>query len=165
MLLLVATVANGQKRQSPRSSSGNVSFAAPNGTFTALVLASGKEKGSEQAESRVEVRNAQGAVLCVHDFSSPDGEHGYGVQTAQWTPDSQFFVFRMRNSGGHMPMYAPVVFWSKNANHFYQLDDYTADQTFSVTSPARIALDTWPDLKPATVSLKDLGGLKTTQLR
>ena len=147
------------------ASSENRSFAAPNGLFSAVVLAGGKEKGAEGAESRVEVRDAKGVVLCAHDFSSADGEHGYGVDTAQWTPDSQFFVFRMRNSGGHMPEWAPVVFWSKDRNHFYQLDDYTADQTFSVRSPSRIVVDTWPGLKPSTVSLKDLGALKLTQLR
>ena len=137
--------------------SAPLSFASPDGGFNAVVLASGKEKGSEQAESRVEIHDRKGTVLCVHDFSSPDGEHGYGADTVQWTPDSEFFVFRMRNSGGHMPMYAPLVFWSRSRNHFYQLDDYTADQTFSVTSSSKIVVDTWPDLKPATVSLWNLG--------
>jgi hypothetical protein len=62
-------------------------------------------------------------------------------------------------------MYKPVVFWSRRTNRFYQLNDYTADETFSVTSPAKIAVATWPDLKPATVSLADVNGMKTTQLR
>jgi hypothetical protein len=35
-------------------------------------------------------------------------------------------------------MYAPVVFWSRKANRFHQLNDYTADQTFSVDSPADV---------------------------
>ncbi len=150
---------------SPSPPSAPRSFVSPDGAYKAVVLASGKEKGSREAESRVEIRNGKGVVLCSHDFSSADGEHGYGVDTAQWTPDSRFFIFRLRNSGGHMPMYAPAVFWSKSKNHFYQLDDYTADQTFSVASPARITVDTWPDLKVATVSLTDLDKVKTTQLR
>ena len=165
-LLPFMTIAGrGQTAQSVPSSSSNASFVSPQGGLTATVVASGKEKGYEQAESRVEIRNTKGTLLCAHDFSSPDGEHGYSVDTAQWTPDSQFFVFSMRNSGGHMPMYVPVVFWSRGTNHFYQLDNYTAVQTFSVTSPAKITVDTWPNLKPATVSLSDVARLKPTQLR
>jgi hypothetical protein len=143
----------------------HASFISPQGRLTAIVLASGKEKGSEEAESRVEIRDRGGAVLCVHDFSSSDGEHGYGVDAADWTPDSQFFVLRMRNSGGHMPLYAPVVFWSRSRNHFYQLDDYAADQIFSITSPAKVSVETWPNMKSATVSLGDLGTVKATELR
>jgi hypothetical protein len=88
----------------------------------------------------------------MHDFSSADGQHGYGVDGAQWTPDSQFFVCRMSNSGGHSPMYAPVVFWSRKRNRFYQLNAYTADRTFSITTPDTVNVDTWPGLNPATVS-------------
>jgi len=104
-------------------------------------------------------------VLSVHDFSSPDGEHGYGVDIAQWTQDSQFFVFSMSNSGGHSPMYKPVVFWSRRTNRFYQLNDYTANETFSVTSPAKITAERWPSLKPATASLSDVSALKLSELR
>jgi hypothetical protein len=168
LLALLLLLASGVKSQNPHSQlklAPNESFMSPDSRFTATVVANGKEKRFEQAESLVEIRNRTGAVLRVHDFSSPDGEHGYGVDTAQWTQDSQFFVFTMSNSGGHSPMYKPVVFWSRRTNRFYQLNDYTADETFSVTSPAKIAVATWPDLKPATVSLAGVNGMKTTQLR
>jgi hypothetical protein len=116
---------------------------------------SGKEKGNERAESRVEIRRKNGTLLRAHDFSSDDGEHGYRLDGGQWTLDSEFFVFRMRNSGGHSPMYAPVVFWSLTDNHFYQLsDDYTGDDTFSVSPTDEIYVSTWPGMKPATVSLR-----------
>jgi hypothetical protein len=86
------------------------------------------------------------------------------VDAAQWTPDSQFFIFRLRNSGGHMPMYAPVAFWSRSRNHFYQLVDYTADQIFSVTAPDKVSMETWPNMKPATIALHDQRSLGTIQL-
>jgi hypothetical protein len=60
-------------------------------------------------------------------------------------------------------MYAPVVFWSRKANRFYQLTDYTADQTFSVGAPEQINLSTWPDLRPVTLSLSAVS--KITELR
>jgi hypothetical protein len=59
----------------------------------------------------------------------------------------------MNNSGGHSPMNAPVVFWSRKTNRFYELDGYTADMTFSVIAPDKVTMNTWPGLKPATVSL------------
>ena len=62
-------------------------------------------------------------------------------------------------------LYSEIVFWSRRTNRFYQLNDYTADETFSVTSPAKIAVATWPDLKPATVSLSDISALKLSELR
>ena len=71
----------------------------------------------------------------------------------------------MSDSGGHSPMYKPVVFWSRRTNRFYQLNDYTANETYSVTSPAKIAVETWPSLKPATVSLSDVSALKLSELR
>jgi hypothetical protein len=87
-------------------------FVSPDGTLIAIVIPNGKEKGGEKDESRVEIRRRKGGRLRAHDFSSDDGSHGYGVDGAQWTADSQFFVFRMRSSGGHSPMWAPGVYWS-----------------------------------------------------
>lgn len=144
---------------------GSEIFASPDDMLLAVVIPVDKHEGFEELESSVEMRSKAGARLRKHDFSSPDGEHGSGVDGAAWTPDSQFFVFRLRNSGGHSPMYAPVVFWSRRRNRFYQLNDYTADMTFSVAAPDRVRADTWPDLKPATVSLHALQDREVSGLR
>ena len=72
-------------------------FVSPDGSLAVAIVST---KG---AESRVEIQDAKRTALCAHDFSSPDGQHGYGVDAAEWTLDSQFVVFRLRNSGGHMP--------------------------------------------------------------
>jgi hypothetical protein len=140
-------------------------FKSPDAKLRAVVVPVDKQRGFEQYESRISIVRGGSRQLSVHDFSSADGEHGYGVDGAQWTPDSQFFVCRMRNSGGHSPMYAPVVFWSRKTNSFYQLNAYTADRTFSIAPPDRVGVDTWPDLEPATVSLGGVERGQATELR
>jgi hypothetical protein len=118
---------------------------SPDGQLTAVV--------SGKTESRISIQRSNGTQLRMHDFSSAGGQNGFGADGAQWTPDSQFFVIRLRSSGGHMPTYALVVFWSRKANRFYHLINYTADQIFSVAAPDKVNVSTWPDLKPKTVSL------------
>jgi len=138
---------------------------SPDGIVTAIVAPAGKRAGSADSESRISVRRSYGSFLRTHDFSSADGQHGYGVDGAEWTPDSQYFVVRLRSSGGHSPMFAPVVFWSRKANRFYSLKDCTADQTFSVAAPDKVEVSTWPDMKPATVSLHEVKESEVTESR
>ena len=120
---------------------------SPDGQLTAVV--------SGKTESRVSIQRSDGTQLRVHDFTSADGQQRYVADGAQWTPDSRFFVIRMRSSGGHMPTYALVV-WSRKANRFYHLVNYTADEVFSVAAPDKVNVSTWPDLKSATVSLHNV---------
>jgi len=49
-----------------------------------------------------------------------------------------------------------VVFWSRRTNRFYQLKDFTADQTFSISAPDKLSVDTWPAVNPATVWLENI---------
>ena len=142
--------------QSRPDTNATATYLSPDGQVVAAMIPSEKEKGRERAESRVEIRRKDGALLCVHDFSSADGEHGYGVDGAQWTPDSQFFVFPMSNSGGHMPLYVPVAFWSRSLNRFSRLDNFTASLTFSVVANDGVKVSTWPEMKPVTLSLRKL---------
>ena len=118
---------------------------SPDGQLTAVI--------SGKTESRISIQRSNGTELRMHDFSSTDGQQGYVADGAQWTPDSQFFVIRMRNSDGHMPRYALVVYWSRKTHRFYHLVNFTADQIFSVAAPDKVNVSTWPDLKPKTVSL------------
>ena len=140
-------------------------FKSPDAKLTAVVTPADKKRGFEKYESRISILRSGGVQVSMHDFSSEYGEHGYGVDQAQWTPDSQYFVCQMRNSGGHSPMYAPVVFWSRKTNHFYQLNDYTADRTFSIAAPNTVNVDSWPGLAPATVSLGGVKERQVTELR
>ena len=116
-------------------------------------------------ESIISIRDDHGNTLQKHGFASQDGEHGYEVDGVKWTPDSQYCVFRLRSSGGHSPMFAPIVFWSRKTSRFYSLNDYTADQAFSVRAPAKVNASTWPGMRPATVSLSEVTPAEMTELR
>ena len=59
-------------------------------------------------ESRVVIRSSAGDTLTSQDYSSPRGTNGYYVFSAQWSPDSQFFVFSLVSSGGHSPWSFPI---------------------------------------------------------
>jgi hypothetical protein len=140
-------------------------FKSPDAKLTAVVTPADKKRGFEKYESRISILRSGGVQVSLHDFSSEDGEHGYGVDGAQWTPDSRYFVCRMRNSGGHSPMYAPVVFWSRKTDHFYQLNAYTAYRIFSIAAPDKVNADSWPGLQPATISLVGVKKDQVTELR
>jgi len=142
-------------------------FKSPDGRLMAVVTPADKKRGFEKYERCISILRSGGLQLSMHDFSSEDGEHGYGVGQAQWTPDSQYFVCQLRNSGGHSPVYVPVVFWSRKTNHFYRLNDYTAWRTFTIAAPNKVNVDSWPpdpagNLTPATASL---GGVKEGQVK
>jgi len=140
-----------------------VEYPSPDRRFKAVIAPSSKVTGT--SESRVSVLSSDGTQLRTHDFSSSDGEHGYGVDGALWTTDSQNFVFRMRSSGGHSPMFAPIVFWSRKANRFYSLTNYTADNSFVMTGRDQLRVLTWPGMHAATVSLSSLKPSEMTELR
>lgn len=142
ILLLLPTVATPYAAPAPRLKK----FTSPDGKLTAVVIPVDKEKGFEENESRILNQDGKNKLLRAQDFSSDDGEHGYGVAEAKWTPDSQYLVCRLRSSGGHSPMYEAVMFWDRRKDRFYQLVDFTASQEFAVESPDKIRLSTWPGL-------------------
>src|SRR5450755_408139 len=86
---------------------------APGGA-RAIVLAAGKAGTPSQNESRIEIFTAKGDKVCSLDFSSDDGEHGYAVAKAAWTPDGNYFVYSLESSGGHAPWHTPTLFISAN---------------------------------------------------
>lgn len=135
-------------------------FVSPDGNVTAIVIPVGKESGREEYESRVELRSKTGKMLAERDYSSEDGEHGYGVTRAQWTPNSQFFVYSLQNSGGHAPWHAPVRFYSRTENRILSLDDAlddaVMDPQFEVGPPDRVTVTLWFSKKSLTVSLAAL---------
>jgi hypothetical protein len=107
-------------------------------------------------ESRISVVTATGSPLVAHAFGSDDQQHGYEVDAAYWTPDSQYFVFRLRSSGGHSPMFAPIVFWKEKSTSFYSLKNFTGDVAFAVATPDLVKASNYPDMTAATVALHAL---------
>jgi hypothetical protein len=89
-------------------------------------------------ESKVEIRKINGKLLLRKDFNSPDGEHGYEVVNAAWTPDSQFFVFALTSSGGHQPWRFPTYFYCRKHGKLRSLEDYlgaVTEPTFGTSVP------------------------------
>ena len=74
-------------------------------------------------ESRVVIRSADGNTLNSINHASPRGTNGYYVDTAEWSPDSQFFVYSLVSSGGHSPWSRPTVVYSVAHNRFAQLSE------------------------------------------
>ncbi|OGQ94950.1 MAG: hypothetical protein A2521_13905 [Deltaproteobacteria bacterium RIFOXYD12_FULL_57_12] len=89
-------------------------------------------------ESIVEIRDSSGNRLSRQDYSSEDGEHGFGVEQARWTPDSRFFVYCMSSSGGHQAWHFPTYFYGRDNDRTQLLDDHLGpitDGEFKVEAP------------------------------
>ena len=74
-------------------------------------------------ESRVDIHDTSGKVVASRNFGSPKGDQGRSVVHSAWTPDSNFFVFSTRSSGGHSPWHWNTYFYSRKKNTFSLLDD------------------------------------------
>ena len=110
---------------------GVLKYTSPDGRLVATIIPTGKGKSLRDYECRIEIRQKRGRSLLKHDFSSSDGEHGYGIVRAEWTPDSQFFVFSVESSGGHQPWHYPTLFYDRQRNFLKVLDDSVGP----ITSP------------------------------
>ena len=112
-------------------------YPSPDGRFLAQVVRlPNAPYGS--GESRIVLRSTKGRIVCSKDYSSEDGEHGYGVEKAAWTPDSKFFVFGLSSSGGHSAWHSPIGFVSSQQGKAYSLDDLVGpitDPDFEVAPP------------------------------
>jgi hypothetical protein len=119
---------------------------SPDRTLRAVITPVGRER----KESRVEIQNSDGKVLCPQDYSSPDGEHGLGVTEDRWTPDSEFFVYSTSSSGGHQPYHSPTYFYSRRTNRVSDIEELThrmvvdqaPDSEFKIVPPHSVALVT-----------------------
>src|ERR1700676_896190 len=123
-------------------------YTAPDGGLTVLVVPISKEAGRAKYESRIEFKSTDGKIACAIDYSSEDSEHGFGVVKADWTPDSQYFVFSLTSSGGHQAWHAPTQFLNRKDRKIRTLDDYfaasgisTAD--FRLIAPNTIRTEVW----------------------
>ena len=130
-----------------------------------MVSPVGKSPGNPSSESKLDFFAPSGQRLCALDYSSEDGEHGFGVAKAAWTPDQNFFVFSLVSSGGHQPWHAFTFFYSAKSTEIFYLDDYLegagiAKSDFDLKAPNTVLTEVWKD-KPVsvTVSLAELIGI------
>lgn len=162
-LLLVTTVlavtlsvgrSNGQ---TPSVSSELVKYPSPDGALIAVVTSFHTRS---TAESKVELQAASGKLVAQRSYSSDDGEYGYGLAKAQWTPDSQYFVFSLESSGGHQPWHSPVQYFSRKNDTFLSLDDAldnaVMNPQFVIGPPDRVTVDLYFGDKSVTTSLSTL---------
>ncbi len=115
-------------------------------------------------ESRVVIRSSAGSTVNSKDYSSPRGDNGYYVFTAQWSPDSQYFVYSMMSSGGHSPWSFPIAVYGLKQNLFASFSDMingnpTISGDFKFSGPHTLVASTWKqagdldDKVPASVDL------------
>ena len=123
-------------------------YRSPDGQVTAVV----RHGGSDDCEARIAWRSASGRVVLRKSFVSSNHANGYCVQSAAWTPDSQFFIFNLYSSGGHSPWHFPTWFFSRRTASVEALQDYIADPV----TGAKISVSA-PDIVEVTTSALPLG--------
>ncbi len=109
-------------------------YQSPDGVLRAQIIPVGKTQ-----ESRVQIRTNEGVLLREADYSSEDGDHGLRVILAEWTPNSQFFIYSAASSGGHQPWFSRVYFYNRSDNKIYYFTEVSgftvANNEFTVTAP------------------------------
>lgn len=144
---------------SPAFADETQKYVSSDGKLQALVIPVGKA-GDGLRESRVEIRDSGGKILRTRSFASKDGEHGYIVSHAAWTPDSEFFVFSVYSSGGHQPWHTPTYFYRRSNRQLKLLDDYLGpitDPNFELSAPDILRtskLKAYGDLESIPVEIK-----------
>ncbi len=109
---------------SPTIASGIIRIVSPDGATTVKVTNRGSESGISFLRS--------GQVLVSMNGTSDDGEHGWYVSNAEWTPNSDFFAFAVENSGGHQSWHTPLMVFSRRRGAVFDLDRALIDP---VTEP------------------------------
>lgn len=127
--------------------------------------------GREQNESLIEFRGPEGKLLCGLNYSSNDGDHGFGVVKAAWTPDSRYFVFSLTSSGGHQGWHAPTQFYNSKTGAIRTLDDYLdgagiSQADFKLLPSDIVATAIWEDKDvPVSVRLDSVAKRRPTWAR
>jgi hypothetical protein len=114
-------------------------YQSPDGALRAQIIPAKKNLIGNAYESMVEIQTKEGRLLQTADYTSEDGDHGLIVARAEWTPDSQFFIYSAYSSGGHQPWFSRVYFYNRFDNKIYnfsELSGFTvANDEFTVTAP------------------------------
>jgi hypothetical protein len=154
--IAVSIVAFPLTPQTKREASTSV-FPSPDNAVRVVAVSEHKFTHAT-TESRIEFHSAADELLCTLDYSSKDGEHGFGIVKAQWTRDSRFFVFSLTSSGGHQAWHAPTQFYDRTSGKIRTLDDFLggsgiSTSEFRIVAPDVVKTEIWED-KGVPVSIQ-----------
>lgn len=149
---------------------------SPDGKLIARILPIQKTKEGPP-EFKIEVIDAGGKLAAREDFTSKTGNQGLSIDKAEWSPDSQFFVFSTFSSGGHMAWQFPTFFFARRDNRIYRFADFLppiAEGDFTLKSPDTIAITIWTPMTtekpldrsielPITFKMRDLTRFRNEQ--
>jgi hypothetical protein len=131
----------------PETPASGVEYKTKDGSRV-IIVASKKTNQEAAQENTVEFYSPQDQKLCSLDFSSEDGEHGFGAVKAAWTPDENYFVLSLTSSGGHQAWHAPTVFFSLRNKEIRSLDSFTSaagisQGNFTLQPPNIVLTEVW----------------------
>lgn len=117
-------------------------------TGNRVVILANKPPRQAGYESKIEFYSSENQMLCTLDYFSEDGEHGFGVIKAEWTPDENYFVFSLTSSGGHQSWHSPTLFYKRQNNEIRSLDSYAkaagiSKADFELRPPNTIVTEIW----------------------
>jgi hypothetical protein len=121
-MVFLASVGSSQAESNASACAGTQELSSPDGTLQARIIHIQGKTGC--GESRVEIRNRAAELLQTASYTSDDGEHGWGVEKAAWTPNSGFFIFSMSSSGGHEAKHFPTFFYVRKTNNIETLEKF-----------------------------------------
>jgi len=141
-------------------------YESPDGSLRAEVE-SVRKKPSRAPESKIEILSKEGKRVWIVKYTSSDGEHGFGVFKAAWTPDSQYFVYSVVSSGGHELGRSPIFFYDRRVERVRSFDEevgVVVDPDFSISPPdvveATIRGNDGGQSKSVNIALSDLQGYR-----
>jgi hypothetical protein len=123
-------------------------YASPDGRHGAHIVTV-RKSAEGSPEMILEIRDSSGKVTQRKDYTSEDGEHGFMLDTAAWTPDSRFFIFTTFSSGGHMAWQYPTFFFDIRDKSIHDFNDFLppiASGAFTVKAPDSITITIWTPL-------------------
>lgn len=125
-------------------------YVSPDGKTVAIVetMAGPKANESNVGIFEVSVAGTSSTPRRNQSFVSIDGEHGLIVVRSAWSPNSNYFVFSGKSSGGHQPWHSPLFVYSRRTNRLFKLDTClpriaVVAPEFDLSSPhfARVTVD------------------------
>jgi len=147
------------------ASAEEAKYVSPDGAMGAVASWS----AGDACETKIVIASG-GREIVRLDYTTEDHEHGNCLGKAEWTNNSQFFVFSLDPAGGHHSWNTPIMFFSRQNENVLPLEKYSVDPVtdfkFSLFPPDVIEFETTKlplgEYRPVRRSLR-LGSLDQNQ--